>query len=132
MAKKNFDDFIESVEKPRKMTAEEAAKLVALVHEEENPTQPAPVKKKQPGGPKPDKIVSVPTHHHPQRMAKTAAGLTRRGRPSVLRDDTERLYRLSVDLPGSLLLSLKGAAMNDGTDMKNYVRDLIERHLTVK
>ena len=132
MAKKNFDDFIESVEKPRKMTAEEAANLVALVHEEEKPTPQPPVKKKQPAAPKPNKPAPVAAPKNLQRMAKTADGATRRGRPSVLRDDTEKLYRLSVDLPGSLLLGLKGAAMSDGTDMKNYVRDLIERHLAAK
>ena len=55
-----------------------------------------------------------------------------RGRPRTVRNETERLYRLSVDLPGSILLKLKGAAMLEETDMKTYVRMLVERHLATK
>jgi hypothetical protein len=120
MAKKNFDDFLESVEKPKRPTPEEAAQLVAMVHGD-------------------TRVGEVPLAKPPaQRKAKPAAPPTRkeappaaakRGRPRAPRNETERLYRLSVDLPGSLLLKLKGAAMEEGTDMKTYVRNLLAEHL---
>lgn len=120
MAKKNFDDFLESVEKPKRPTPEEAAKLVAMVHGdtrigEEPPTKPPAPRKTKPAAP-------------PARK-EAPATIAKRGRPRAPRNETERLYRLSVDLPGSLLLKLKGAAMEDGTDMKTYVRNLLAGHL---
>ncbi len=125
MAKKNFDDFVSSVETPKKMTAEEAAKMVALVHATEAP-KPTEKQKKtvEKASPSPQKATP--------KAIDSAPSPARRGRPRTVRNETERLYRLSVDLPGSLLLKLKGAAMQSETDMKTYVRNLLEVHLAKK
>jgi hypothetical protein len=129
MAKKNFDDFLGEVEKPKRLTAEDAARMVSLVHEQAIvPPTPPPsvvVEKSTNIAAKPklaakitsQKAVLPPTERNP------------RGRPRAAREETERLYRLSVDLPGSVLLKLKAKAMASETDMKTYVRELLEKHL---
>jgi hypothetical protein len=116
MARKNFDDFVSESEKLRKPTPEEAARMVALIHgEPEKPaawkTTPRITQTRTPAPPPPQKEPN------------------RRGRKAIARNETERLYRLSVDLPGSLLLKLKGAAMANDVDMKTYVRTMLEKHL---
>lgn len=123
MAKKNFDDFLDTVEKPKRLTSEDAARMVAEIHQQQiEPVAPSPAAPKLVPAPK----IATKKTTVPQPPVAAA----RRGRPPSKRNETERLYRLSVDLPGSLLLKLKGAAMADGTDMKTYVRDLLDSHLS--
>ncbi len=130
MAKKNFDDFIDSVEKPRRPSPEEAARMVAQVHGQEILETPKPAEMPEIAAKKVEPKPAAPPKIAQQKTVSVAAA--RRGRPRTERNETERLYRLSVDLPGSLLLKLKGAAMSSGTDMKTYVRDLLEEHLAKK
>lgn len=135
MAKKNFDDFIESVEKPKRPTPEEAARLVAEVHQVAAPPAVRPQAKpetKTEAAPKPKTTVAKKPKSLPRKTTAPPAEqnpVSRRGRKPSKREETERLYRLSVDLPGSVLLKLKGAAMASDLDMKTYVRELLEAHL---
>ena len=52
---------------------------------------------------------------------------SKRGRKPKMMLETERLLRVSVDLPESLFIQLKIAVIQQQTDMKTYIRHLVER-----
>ena len=51
----------------------------------------------------------------------------KRGRKPKMLLETERLLRVSVDLPESLFIQLKIAVIQQQTDMKTYIRQLVEK-----
>lgn len=51
----------------------------------------------------------------------------KRGRKPKMMLETERLLRVSVDLPESLFIQLKIAVIQQQTDMKTYIRQLVEK-----
>ncbi len=51
----------------------------------------------------------------------------KRGRKPKMLMETERLLRVSVDLPESLFIQLKIAVIQQQTDMKTYIRQLVEK-----
>jgi hypothetical protein len=53
----------------------------------------------------------------------------KRGRKPKMLMETERLLRVSVDLPESVFIQLKIAVIQQQTDMKTYIRQLIEKEL---
>ena len=52
---------------------------------------------------------------------------SKRGRKPKMMMETERLLRVSVDLPESLFIQLKIAVIQQQTDMKTYIRQLVEK-----
>jgi hypothetical protein len=56
---------------------------------------------------------------------------TKRGRKPKMLMETERLLRVSVDLPESLFIQLKIAVIQQQTDMKTYIRELVAKDLAV-
>ena len=52
---------------------------------------------------------------------------SKRGRKPKMMMETERLLRVSVDLPESLFIQLKIAVIQQQTDMKTYIRHLVEK-----
>ena len=52
---------------------------------------------------------------------------SKRGRKPKMILETERLLRVSVDLPESLFIQLKIAVIQQQTDMKTYIRQLVEK-----
>jgi hypothetical protein len=54
---------------------------------------------------------------------------TKRGRKPKMLMETERLLRVSVDLPESVFIQLKIAVIQQQTDMKSYIRQLVEKEL---
>jgi hypothetical protein len=53
----------------------------------------------------------------------------KRGRKPKMLMETERLLRVSVDLPESLFIQLKIAVIQQQTDMKSYIRQLVAQDL---
>jgi hypothetical protein len=53
----------------------------------------------------------------------------KRGRKPKMMMETERLLRVSVDLPESLFIQLKIAVIQQQTDMKSYIRQLVEKDM---
>ena len=60
-------------------------------------------------------------------VASTPIEKSKRGRKPKLLMETERLLRVSVDLPESLFIQLKIAVIQQQTDMKTYIRQLVEK-----
>jgi hypothetical protein len=53
----------------------------------------------------------------------------KRGRKPKSIMETERLLRVSVDLPESLFIQLKIAVIQQQTDMKTYIRQLVAKEI---
>lgn len=53
----------------------------------------------------------------------------KRGRKPKSFMETERLLRVSVDLPESLFIQLKIAVIQQQTDMKTYIRQLVAKNI---
>jgi hypothetical protein len=62
-----------------------------------------------------------------QPIAQTEKG--KRGRKPKSIMETERLLRVSVDLPESLFIQLKIAVIQQQTDMKTYIRQLVAKDI---
>ncbi len=62
-----------------------------------------------------------------EKMVESAAEKGKRGRKPKMMMETERLLRVSVDLPESLFIQLKIAVIQQQTDMKTYIRQLVEK-----
>ena len=58
---------------------------------------------------------------------KTDVNAKKRGRKPKMLIETERLLRVSVDLPESLFIQLKIVVIQQQTDMKTYIRQLVEK-----
>ena len=56
----------------------------------------------------------------------------KRGRKPNPIMETERLLRISVDLPESTFIQLKVLVIQQQTDMKSYIRKLVEKDLVKK
>jgi hypothetical protein len=63
----------------------------------------------------------------PEKTPETPA---KRGRKPKMFMETERLLRVSVDLPESVFIQLKIAVIQQQTDMKSYIRQLVEKDLS--
>jgi hypothetical protein len=57
---------------------------------------------------------------------------SKRGRKPNPIIDTERLLRVSVDLPESTFIQLKVLVIQQQTDLKSYIRKLVEKDLAKK
>lgn len=57
---------------------------------------------------------------------------SKRGRKPNPIIDTERLLRVSVDLPESTFIQLKVLVIQQQTDLKTYIRKLVEKDLAKK
>ena len=57
---------------------------------------------------------------------------SKRGRKPNPIIDTERLLRISVDLPESTFIQLKVLVIQQQTDLKTYIRKLVEKDLAKK
>jgi hypothetical protein len=62
--------------------------------------------------------------------APSVADQPKRGRKSQSAATDERLVRVSVDLPESIFIQLKVLVIQQKTDLKSYVRQLVEREIT--
>ena len=62
-----------------------------------------------------------------EKTAELPAEKNKRGRKPKMMMETERLLRVSVDLPESLFIQLKIAVIQQQTDMKTYIRQLVEK-----
>ena len=82
------------------------------------PEVQAPIKKVQPT-PKGEKPIEEPEK-------------SKRGRKPNPIIDTERLLRVSVDLPESTFIQLKVLVIQQQTDLKTYIRKLVEKDLAKK
>ena len=65
-----------------------------------------------------------------EKTAELPAEKNKRGRKPKTMMETERLLRVSVDLPESLFIQLKIAVIQQQTDMKTYIRQLVEKDRT--
>ncbi len=110
MAKKNFDNFLTTVAKPPKLSPDEIEEMTREVHE------------KTPSSKTADKVAA------PNTGNEAAAGQGRRGRKPKPPEE-ERMIRVSVDLPESVIIDLKARVIREKTDMKSFVRKLVEKEL---
>lgn len=62
-----------------------------------------------------------------EKIAELPTEKNKRGRKPKMLMETERLLRVSVDLPESLFIQLKIAVIQQQTDMKTYIRQLVEK-----
>lgn len=66
-----------------------------------------------------------------EKAIEKPAEPVKRGRKPKMMMETERLLRVSVDLPESLFIQLKIAVIQQQTDMKTYIRQLVEKDRTM-
>ncbi len=121
MAKKNFDTFLNTVKAP-KISPEEIEEMTREVHHKTEKTAP-------PDPPKPVEPVrraEPPAQKNTQKTVEKAPAP--RGRKPKM-PEIERTIRVSVDLPESTLINLKIKVTREQTDMKNFIRQLVEREL---
>ncbi len=111
MAKKNFDNFLNNVAKPPKLSPDEIEEMTREVHAKAV-TSPVPEKFEK-------KAIAQPSLDEHQG---------RRGRKPKL-PENERMIRVSVDLTESVLIDLKARVTREKTDMKNFIRKMVEREL---
>ncbi len=82
------------------------------------------------------KVKNTPTKTKTEpKYEETTATFTpeekgKRGRKPKMIMEQERLLRVSVDLPESVFIQLKVHVIQQKTDMKAYVRKLVEREMT--
>lgn len=135
MAKKNFDSFLETVKVPKPSIAE-IEEMTREIHQLSRPApaqEPEKIQKKiqteeKGGGEAARKTEKKPPKTVRQLASKAPVESARRGRKPNPPED-ERLIRVSVDLPESVIIDLKGRVTRERTDMKNFIRQLVEREL---
>ncbi len=113
MAKKNFDTFLNTVKSP-KISAEEIEEMTREVHHK--PEKSAPAK---PETPAPSPVTA--------QKAASAPPAPRGRKPKP--PEPERTIRVSVDLLESTIIELKAKVTRQQTDMKAFIRNLVEREL---
>jgi hypothetical protein len=64
-----------------------------------------------------------------KKLEKTPEPTAKRGRKPKTFMETERLLRVSVDLPESVFIQLKIAVIQQQTDMKTFIRQLVEKEV---
>ncbi len=111
MAKKNFDSFLSNVNKAPKLSPEEIEEMTKEVHQKVEKKRPVAAKRE--------------TQPPPTEVPKEEGRRGRKPNPP----ETERMIRVSVDLPESVIIELKAKVVRQQTDMKNYIRKLVEREL---
>lgn len=72
---------------------------------------------------------TAPVKPEPKATITQEAEKGRRGRKPNPIVETERLLRVSVDLPESVFIQLKILVIQQKTDMKAYIRKLVEKEL---
>jgi hypothetical protein len=106
------------------LSIEAVEEMTRLIHDK----TPAPVVKTVDETP-----VPIPL---PLAVEKTASPIIaekgKRGRKPSLVVETERLIRVSVDLPESVFIDLKVFVIQQKTDMKSYIRQMVEREMSKK
>lgn len=120
MAKKNFDNFLSTV-KAAKISPDEIEAMTREIHHKTE---------EKPADLKPAAIPAAETRRTTTTPAPKAAPKppAPRGRKPK-EPELERTIRVSVDLPESVLINLKIKVTREQTDMKNFIRQLVEREL---
>ena len=72
-------------------------------------------------------VVKTTTKAAEKVVDSTPVDKSKRGRKPKMMMETERLLRVSVDLPESLFIQLKITVIQQQTDMKTYIRQLVEK-----
>ncbi len=124
MAKKNFDSFLNTVKAP-KISPEEIEKMTREVH-----GKPQQVAEAEPTVPVTAKI--PPAKAAARRLVQNTALEPRQPLPRGRKPkppQLERTIRVSVDLPETTLINLKIKVTREQTDMKNFIRRLVETEL---
>lgn len=114
MAKKNFDTFLNSV-KSSKLSAAEIEEMTQEIHQKKAAKAKTPAPKPKPA------VEKAPATVAPREPS------TRGRKPKP--PETERLIRVSVDLPESTIIDLKGRTVRERLPMKDFIRRLVEREL---
>lgn len=126
MAKKNFDNFLQTVKPANKISPAEIEAMAREIH------APKPEPIVLIAAPPPAIVTPAPPPPPPSEMAAADSRPTpepgRRGRKPKPRE-AERLLRVSVDLPESLFIALGARCVREKTDKMTYVRRLVERDL---
>ncbi len=125
MAKKNFDNFLQTVKPASKISPAEIEAMAREIH------APKPEPVVQAAAPPPAVVTPAPPPT-PSEVAsadsRPAPEPGRRGRKPKPRE-AERLLRVSVDLPESVFIALGARCVREKTDKMTYVRRLVERDL---
>lgn len=121
MAKKNFDTFLSTVKAP-KISPEEIEEMTREVHHKPESPKPAPPPK--PVEPAPTEPKSEPK---PVQMIAPKTPAPRGRKPKL--PELERTIRVSVDLPETTIIQLKTKVTREQTDMKTFIRKLVEKEL---
>ena len=91
---------------------------IASIIEEKKPTQP----------PTPKATKKPTTAKYEETTVETEKG--KRGRKPKFIIEPERLLRVSVDLPESVFIQLKVHVIQQKTDMKAFIRKLVEKEMS--
>lgn len=128
MAKKNFDSFLSTVGKTPRLSPLEIEEMAQEIHGKKHEPEP------EPQAPKPvpaKKTIAQPAEKKPKAIAiqpPQSAEPGKRGRKPNPPEE-ERLIRVSVDLPESVIIDLKGRVVRERVPMKDFIRRLVEREL---
>lgn len=128
MAKKNFDSFLNTVGKTPRLSPLEIEEMAQEIHGKKQEPEPEPHQV-------PKTVAAEKTIAQPERKPKVAVAQPpqptepgKRGRKPNPPEE-ERLIRVSVDLPESVIIDLKGRVVRERVPMKDFIRRLVEREL---
>jgi hypothetical protein len=113
MAKKNFDNFLNTVTKSPKPSPEEIEEMTKEVHDKSRPKTEI----------RSEKNIKKAAATKQEQQEKGRRG--RKPKPP----ENERMIRVSVDLPESVIIDLKARVIRQQTDMKNFIRRMVEAEL---
>lgn len=126
MAKKNFDNFLNTV-KSSKISLDEIEEMTKEIHHKTEiaaaPAQREPKKRE----PKPAAAVAREVRATPPPPPEKKEPAPRGRKPKA--PEPERLIRVSVDLPESTMIDLKSRTIRERLPMKDFIRRLVEREL---
>ncbi len=122
MAKKNFDDFVQSAGRKPKLSPEEVEEMAKKLHQpsaEAPPPAATPVATKSPAAPK-------------TTLRPAAARAAKRKGRSVEEAEPKEKVRITIDLGKDLYKRMKLTVVERDTEISTYVRMLIESDLNKK
>ena len=126
------------------LSIEDVEEMTRLIHKKNEATMPSaavtPPKMNVVETPTAQEPAAVKTTNYEKNTAFVAQNPTvipetpqtdkgKRGRKPKSIMETERLLRVSVDLPESLFIQLKIAVIQQQTDMKSYIRQLVAKDI---
>ena len=111
------------------LSIEAVEEMTQLIHNKKTPTEIAKVVTPEP---KEEIIEVAPSIPTPSLKTAEKAEKSKRGRKPNQIIETERQLRVSVDLPESTFIQLKVLVIQQQTDMKSYIRKLVEKDLARK